>query len=144
MVRGHAVKRGRVLALICLAIFLAWEVSALLRNAWHARFDSLLVAARLPSDERAARPSSLQFDPDYGPFLEAVRGATPPGATVTLFVPETLPLYTYQASYVLTPRILVGPARLSEASYAAVYGSRTAPGVPIPLPVRKGSLFRLR
>jgi hypothetical protein len=142
MVRGHAVRRGRVLALICLAIFLVWEVSGLLRNAWHARFDSLLVAARL--DERSIRQSSLPFDLDYGPFLEAVRGATPPGATVALFVPETMPLYTYQASYVLTPRILVGPARLSEASYAAVYGSRTAPGVPISLPVRKGTLFRLR
>jgi len=98
----------------------------------------------LAAEERPARQSFLPFDPDYGPFLEAVRGATPSGSTVALFVPETLPLYTYQASYVLTPRILVGPGRLSEASYAAVYASRAAPGIPIPLQVRKGNLFRVR
>lgn len=133
-----------VLALACLAILVAGEGAGLLRNAWRARFDSLLVAARLTQEERPARQSSLPFDPDYGPFLDAVRGATPPGSTVALFAPETKPLYSYQASYILAPRILVRPSHLSEASYAAVYGPLTTPGVPIPLPIRKGSLFRLR
>ena len=143
-VRKHVVRPGHVLALACLGIFLAWEVAGLLHNVWRARFESLLAAARLTAEERPARQSPLSFDLDYGPFLEAVRGATPPGSTIALFAPETRPLYTYQAIYVLVPRVLVRPERLSEASYAAVYESGTALGVPMPLPVRKGSLFRLR
>src|SRR5205809_299545 len=75
----HTVRRGRVMALVFLAIFLVWEASDLVGKGWRARFASLFVSARLAADERAARQGSLPFDPDYGPFLEAVRGAIPPG-----------------------------------------------------------------
>jgi len=140
------VRPRRILALACLTVILVSEVSGFLRVSWRARRDSLLAASRLAAEERPARQSALSFDPDFGAFLEAVRGATPPGSTIALFVPETLPLYTYQATYVLTPRILVAPARSSEAGYAAVYASRagSTTGAPIALPVSKGRLFRLR
>jgi hypothetical protein len=132
----------RAVCLVCLALFLAEEASELRRVPWRARWDFFL-RERLSGATRT-REISLAFDPDYGAFLEAVRDTTPPGATIALSAPANHPLYTYEASYVLAPRRLVRPDLLSQADYAAVYGSEARPGERVALSVRKGSLFRLR
>jgi len=132
----------RVLRLVCLVLFLAGEGSELRRVPWRARWDSFL-QVRLSGATRA-REISLAFDPDYGAFLEAVRDTTPLDATIALSAPTNHPLYTYEASYVLAPRRLVRPDLLSQADYAAVYGSEVRPGDRVALSVSKGSLFRLR
>jgi hypothetical protein len=137
------VKTRRALAAAGLAAFLLSEV-------WSARLDpptrltKLMTMARMPETERRLSGTSFFFDPDFGPFLEAIRRATPPGATIAFKAPLTHELYTYTASYVLAPRRLVAPDRFEEAQYAAVYGIGPAPGVKIALPVANGSLFRLR
>ena len=143
--QGRAVKiAGRVTALVCLASLLAGEGSGFLRLPWRARLETLLNAASRSLEERRIGESRLFFDPDYGPFLQAVYDATPPGSTIALFAPKTNELYTYQASYLLAPRNLVPPERLADADYGAVYGLGSVPGERIPLPVLKGSLFHLR
>jgi hypothetical protein len=140
---GGAVKTRRALAAAGLAAFL-------LGQAWHARpeprarWSKLSTMARTPESQRRLSGTSFFFDPGFGPFLEAVRRATPPGATIAFKAPLTHELYSYTASYVLAPRRLVAPDRLEEAQYAAVYGIGPARGFQIALPVANGSLFRLR
>ncbi len=136
-------KTRRALAAAGLAAFLlaeAWPA----RLEPRARWTKLSTTARSPESERRLSGASFFFDPDFGPFLEAVRRATPPGATIAFKAPSTHELYTYTASYVLAPRRLVAPGRIEEAQFAAVYGIGPAPGVQIALPVASGSLFRLR
>jgi hypothetical protein len=131
----------RALAAAGLAAFLlgeAWPARPHPRASW----TKLSAMARLPEGERRLSGTAFFFDPGYGPFLEAVRLATPPGTTIAFKAPLTHELYTDTASYILAPRRLV--YRLEEAQYAAVYGSGSAPGVKIALPVANGSLFRLR
>jgi hypothetical protein len=135
---------GRVVALACLASLLAGEGLGLFRIPWRARLEAVLGAASQTFEQRRIGDSRLLFDPDYGPFLQAVCDATPPGSTITLLAPKTSELYTYQASYLLAPRGLLPPERLADADYAAVYGPGSVPGERIPLPVSKGALFRLR
>jgi hypothetical protein len=135
---------GRIVALAGLACLLAGEGSDSLRTPWRARLETLLNTAGQTFVQRRIEESRLFFDPDYGPFLQAVGDATPPGSTIALFAPETNELYTCQASYLLAPRSLVRPERLADADYAAVYGSGSGSGERIPLPVLNGSLFRLR
>jgi len=105
---------------------------------------ALLKMADQTADERRIQESRLPFDPDYGPFLEAVRDSTPSGSSIALFEPGTSDLYTFQANYLLAPRRLVHQDSLAEADYAAVYGVAGSPGLPVPLPTSKGRLFRLR
>lgn len=135
---------GRVVALACLASLLAGEGLELFRVPWRARLEAVLGAASQTFEQRRIGESRLLFDSDYGPFLQAVRDATPPGSTIALLAPKTSELYTYQASYLLAPRGLLPPERLADADYAAVYGPGSVPGERIPLPVSKGALFRLR
>ena len=136
-------KTRRALAAAGLAAFLLGEV-------WPARLDprtrftKLTTMARMPETDRRLSGTSFFFDPDFGPFLEAIRRATPPGATIAFKAPLTHELYAYTASYVLAPRRLVAPDGFKEAQYAAVYGIGPAPGVKIALPAANGSLFRLR
>ena len=132
----------RAVCLVCLALLLAGEGSGFRRVPWRVRWASFLRTWLQPHTARGE--SSLAFDPDYGAFLEAVRDITPPGATIALSAPANHPLYTYEASYVLAPRRLVRPDRLSQAEFAAVYGSEAVLHERVALPVRKGSLFRLR
>jgi hypothetical protein len=135
---------GRVAAFAGLACLLAGEGSGVLRVPWRDRLGTLLSAASQTFEQRRIEESRLFFDPDYGPFLQAVCDATSPGSTIALFAPETSELYASQASYLLAPRSLVSPDRVAEADYAAVYDFGAAPGERIPLRVLKGSLFRLR
>jgi hypothetical protein len=137
------VKGRRVLAAASLAAFLLGEMWPV-RLESRARWMKLSTMARKPEAERRLSGASFFFDPGFGPFLEAVRRATPPGATIAFRAPVTHELYTYTASYVLAPRRLVGPGRFEEAQYAAVYGIGPVPGVKIALPVANGSLARLR
>ena len=137
-------KTRRALAAAGLAAFLLGE-------AWPARphpradWTKLSAMARTPEGERRLSGTAFFFDPGYGRFLEAVRRATPPGATIAFRAPLTHELYTDTASYVLAPRRLVAPDRLEEAEYAAVYGDGPAPPRgKIALPTANGSLFRLR
>jgi hypothetical protein len=137
------VKTRRALAAAGLAAFLLGEVRTA-RPDPGAGWTKLSTMARSPEARRRLSGTSFFFDPGYGPFLEAVRRATPPGATIALKAPLTHELYTDTASYVLAPRRLVAPDRLEEAQYAAVYGIGAATGVKVALPVANGSLFRLR
>lgn len=136
-------KTRRALAAAGLAAFLLGQVWPV-RLEPRVRWTKLSTMARLPEGQRRLSGSSFFFDPGYGPFLEAVRQATPPGSTIAFKAPLTHELYSYTASYVLAPRRLVAPDRLEQARYAAVYGIGPAPGVRIALPVASGSLFRLR
>ena len=135
---------AKAMALISLVLLLADEGSGFLRSPWRLRLETLLVSANRTLEERRIEESRLPFDPDYGPFLEAVRNATPPGSTVALLAPGTNELYIYQANYLLAPRRLVGSDSLAEANYAAVYGTGAVPGRRIPLPAARGDLFQLR
>ena len=126
---------ARVAAIACLASLLAGEGSGLLRIPWRARLETLLSTASRTFEERRIAESRLFFDPDYGPFLQAVSDATPSASTIAILAPHTSELYTYQASYLLAPRNLVSPDRLAEADYAAVYDFGAVPGEGIPLPV---------
>jgi hypothetical protein len=137
------VKTRSALAAAGLAAFLLGEVWPV-RLEPRARWTKLSTMARLPEAERHLSGSSFFFDPDYGPFLDAIRQATPPGATIAFKAPLTHELYSYTASYVLAPRRLVSLDRLEQAQYAAVYGIGPAPGVRVALPVASGSLFRLQ
>lgn len=132
-----------VLAAAGLAAFLAGETRHARLNP-RARWGKLSETARSPETTRSLSRAAFSFDPDYGPFLEAVRRVTPPGAAIALQAPATHELYTYEASYLLAPRRLVAPDRAGEAEYAAVYGDGAAPGERIELPGVRGSLFRLR
>lgn len=136
-------KARRALAAAGLAAFLVGELGGA-RLDPRARWATLSAMARRPEGERRLAGTSSSFDPAYGVFLEAVRRATPPEATVSLDVPLTHELYTYEASYILAPRRLVRPDGIREAQYAAVYGAGAAPGARVALPVGNGSLFRLR
>lgn len=139
----------RALAAAGLAVFLVGE-------AWpahpspQARWSKLSAMAGVSERERRLSGAAFFFDPAYGRFLEDVRDATPPGATIALEAPLTHELYTYTASYVLAPRRLVTPDRRAEAQYAAVYGTGTGTGTgtgageKIELPAGSGSLSRLR
>ena len=136
-------KTRRALAAAGLAAFLLGEVRPA-RPEPRARWTKLSIMARMPEAERRISGTSFFFDPDFGPFLEAIRRATPPGATIAFKAPLTHELYSYTASYVLAPRRLVAADGFAEAEYAAVYGIGPARGVKIALPVASGSLFRLR
>lgn len=131
-------------AAISLAALLATEGAGFLGVPWKLRMQTLWNRVAQTADERRVEESRLPFDPDYGPFLEAVRDATPSGSSIALFPPGTSELYTYQANYLLAPRRLVHRDSLAEADYSAVYGVGGSPGLPVPLPTSKGRLFRLR
>lgn len=134
----------RALALAGLAVFLYAESRPKHFNP-RERWARLVETAPLPESARSLSRAAFFFDPSYGPFLEAVERATPPGATIALDAPATHELYTYLASYLLAPRRLVSADRSSEAEYIAVYGTgRAARGERIALPAVSGSLFRVR
>jgi len=82
------------------------------------------------------------FDPDYAPFLRAVRRSTPENATVALVTPTKLPLYLYRAAYELVPRRVVDASRTAEAQFVAVYGGAAAPDLPPGSPIPGGTLVR--
>jgi hypothetical protein len=133
----------RALAAVGLGAFLLGEALPARPNL-RALSTKLSASARLASEERRLSGTSFFFDPDYGPFLLAVRRATPPDATIALRAPRTHELYTYQASYILAPRRLVGADRAGQAQYEAIYGVAPAPGALVVLSLPKGSLVRLR
>ena len=132
------------------ALALAGLGAFLLGERVPARPDLRALAAKLSSsagraaEERRLSGTSFFFDPDYGPFLLAVRRATPPDATIALRAPRTHELYTYQASYILAPRRLVAGDSAGQAQYEAVYGAAPAPGATVLLSTTKGSLVRVR
>jgi len=133
----------RALAAVGLAAFLVGEAVPA-RPDLRALSARLSASARLAGEERRLSGTSFFFDPDYGPFLLAVRRATPTDATIALRAPRTHELYTYQASYILAPRRLVADDRAGQAQFEAVYGAAPAPGAMVVLSGPKGSLVRLR
>ena len=104
----------------------------------------LSASARQAGEERRLLGTSFSFDPDYGPFLMAIRRATPPDATIALRAPRTHELYTYQASYILAPRRLVSDDHAGQAQFEAVYGAAPPAGAIVVLSLPKGNLVRLR
>ena len=86
------------------------------------------------------------FDPDYGRFLEGVRAATPAGATVALDLPKNQEhaLYTYQTSYTLAPRRIIGLDSLELADYLAVFRAKRPSDDPTMVPVPFGIVIRRR
>jgi hypothetical protein len=137
------VKARRALAAAGLAVFLLAEVWPL-RVSPRERWAKLSRTAPLPASERPLLSTSFFFDPGYAPFLEAIRQATPPGATIALRAPRTHELYTYEASYLLAPRRLVSEERIEQAQFEAVYGEPSSRGGGTVLPVPNGILVRLR
>lgn len=91
------------------------------------------------------RGTGFWFDPAYADFLEGVRRATPPDATIALVVPSRPDLYVYEAAYQLAPRRIVSPEREGEATWIAAYRYQFRPGPnPDVVEVPNGALFRRR
>jgi len=141
--RGGSKTWKSALAAAGLGAFLLGETVPA-RPDLHALSSKFSATARREGEERGLSGTSFFFDPDYGPFLLAVRRATPPDATIAMRAPRTHELYTYEASYVLAPRRLVAEDRAGPAQYEAVYGATPPAGARIVLSAAKGCLVRLR
>ena len=130
---------------VCLLTIAGFEAGSLKVRELRPRLRALPGFASLSPEEGRLHGSGFAFDRRYGAFLESVRKAVPPSATIALDVPASPVLYAYSAAYVLAPRRVVPFGNLAEADFAAVYGSgRPAPGSPVGGPVLSGSLGRLR
>jgi len=111
----------RSLAAACL---LAFALEAAARYEWRKlpQFVAGNLGLRGQSvDEARAKGTGFWFDRDYPAFLDAVRRATPPGATIAVAVPGTLDVYLYQAVFTLAPRRVVALEDGVSAGYAAYY-----------------------
>jgi hypothetical protein len=117
----------RFLAAACL---LAFSLSAAARYEWRKlpQFITGSLRSRGQSaDEARASGTGFWFDRDYPSFLEAVRRATPPDATIAVAVPETLDVYLYQAVFTLAPRRVVAFKDGASAGYTAYYKDAALP-----------------
>lgn len=134
-----------VLAAGCLLIFLGFEIAQFPSSSLLGEWAQFRQGLSLSTTEARLR-TSFGFDPDYGRFLEGVRGATPAGATIALELPKNQKhaLYTYQAWYTFAPRRIVGVDRLELADYLAVYRSTRSSDDPIAVPVPFGIVIRRR
>jgi hypothetical protein len=130
----------------CLLMIAAFEVGSLKFQELGPRLRALPRFASLSPEEARIHGSGFAFDRGFGEFLESVRRAVPPSATVALDAPLDSQLYAYCAAYVLAPRRVVSFRSLQDADFAAVFGiGRQAPGTPVGgAPIRSGSLGRLR
>jgi hypothetical protein len=122
----------RFAAFVCLLVIAGFEISTLKFRELAPRLRSLPVMVRLDPDRARVYGSGFAFDRRYGEFLISVRDATPVWATIELEAPSSSQLYGYSAAYVLAPRRVVPPERLSEAGFAAKYeggfGRLSSPG----------------
>jgi hypothetical protein len=74
-----------------------------------------------PPEDLRGKGAGFSFDPDYAPFLQAVRGATPENAAISIVAPRTHEYYTYQAAFTLAPRRVAWPGAVSVAGFVAYY-----------------------
>ena len=134
-----------VLAAGCLLTFLGFECAQLSYSRLPGEWAQFRQGLALSTTEARLR-TSFGFDPDYGWFLEGVRGATPAGATIALELPKNQKhaLYTYQAWYTLAPRRIVGVDHLELVNSIAVYRSRRSPDDPTAVAVPFGIVIRRR
>jgi hypothetical protein len=95
-----------------------------------------------PRNSTGVNPAGFWFDPDYASFLEAVRRATPEGATIAVVAPRTVDLYAYRAAYELAPRRVVEESEATKAQFVAVYRKAAIPGFPPGTPIENGTLLR--
>lgn len=111
----------RLVAALCLTVFGGMAAA---RYEWRKLPQFLagsLSSGRQSADEARAKGTGFWFDRDYPAFLEAVRRATPPGATIAVAVPGTLDVYLYQAVFTLAPRRVVALQDGVSVGYAAYY-----------------------
>jgi hypothetical protein len=94
------------------------------------------------ADAKRAGGTGFWFDHDYAAFLDAVRRATPPDATISVAVPARPPAYVYQAAFTLAPRRVVGLGLASAAPYVAYYRDETALSQPGSVRIPGGVLLR--
>ena len=118
-----------------LALLLFSEAASFRRWELKRRVLQLPRLAGLPVGEAERRGSLFEFDPAFGSFLERVRTAVPPGASVAVSLPETSRLYFYTAHFALAPRPVTEFRTGVKADFLAIYG-REGAGV--------GSLTALR
>jgi hypothetical protein len=130
---------------VCLVTIAGFEIGSLKFQELRPRLSALPRFASMPAEEARIHGSGFAFDRAFGEFLESVRRAVPPSATIALDAPLDSQPYVYGAAYVLAPRRVVSFRSVEEADFAAVFGSdRRAPGSPVGAPIRSGSLGRLR
>jgi len=107
-------------ALVCLAVLLAWEIAAFRPSELAGRWGALLTFGSMAPEEARLGGSSLAFDRRLGPFLAGVAAATPPSATVALpFASAQGSPETYVSDYVLAPRRVVDYSKIEEADVVA-------------------------
>ncbi|MGH9399685.1 MAG: hypothetical protein ACRD00_04910 [Thermoanaerobaculia bacterium] len=111
----------RRLAALCLTIF---GVAGAARYDWRKlpRFlEGCLRGPRESTAQARASGTGFWFDRDYPAFLEALRKATPPDATIAVALPATPDVYLYQAVFTLAPRRVVALKDGASAGYVAYY-----------------------
>lgn len=130
--------------IVCLLTLADFETGSLKFREFFPRMQAIRRLARVSPETGRVMGSGFAFDRRYGMFLESVRKAVPPSATVSLDAPANPPIYTYAAAYVLAPRRVVA-AGSPDADYAAAYGAgHAAAGDPVRASIRFGSLGRRR
>lgn len=130
-------------AALGLALLVVLEAASLRRDELGRRLRALCTLSRLPPGEAILHGTAFGFDRRYGPFLEGVRRATPPGATVAVGGIAPTPGYLYTAAYLLAPRRVLTSGDLSGADFVAVFADGPAPGAPVSASIPDGSLGRL-
>lgn len=109
-------------AAVLLVLLGAGLVSPFRARDWLQRVARLRAGLSYSAPEPPPGPSAFAFDPRYAAFLEALRRATPPGATVALSTPAG-ELYLFEAAYRLAPRRIVPIAAAAQAGFVARYGA---------------------
>ena len=134
----------RRLATACLLVLAAWSANHFHWRSLSWRWPGAIEFNGLSPEQRRAKGTGFGFDPDYAVFLDAVRRATPPDATVCVIAPRpgTHASYVYQAVFTLLPRRVVGPGEAAVVPFIAFYDDDRALALPGSSRIARGVLIR--